>query len=232
MPRTTHKDAKDLPATVMIVDDQATSRFLLQDLIVSLQLGVTVRSYQDPHAALSAATRELPILVITDFWMPEMDGISFVKAFRALPAGADTPIVMVTVADDVTVKSRALEAGVTDFLHKPVDRDECRARCRNLFLLGRQMASLKRTAALLQSEVGELSDIVEHLFPGLRTGDMSREDLATREFVAIEYMQLYRLTSTVKAFGFLVSEAQHALDEVQEGLSAPLYDAVSSPVEG
>lgn len=231
MPQATRRDGKDISATVMVVDDQATSRFLLGDLINSLNLGATVRSYQDPHAALSAATQEPPILVITDYWMPEMDGISFVKAFRSLPAGADTPIVMVTVADDATIKSRALEAGVTDFLHKSVDRDECRARCRNLLLLGRQMASLKRTAALLQSEVGELNDIVEHLFPGLRTGDISREHVAAREFVAIEYTQLYRLTSTVKAFGFLVSEAQHALDEVQEGLTAPLYKAIS-PVEG
>lgn len=217
--------------SVLIVDDQATSRFLFQELIQSLGQGVVVRSYADPDTALTAAATEPPVLVITDYWMPEMDGISFVKAFRALAGGGETPIVMVTVADDVAIKARALEAGVTDFLHKPVDRDECRARCRNLLLLGRHMASLKRTAALLRDEVGELNDIVEHLFPGLRTGDISREDLAARQYVAIEYPQLYRLTSTVKAFGFLVSEAQHALDEVQEGLSAPLYDAIS-PVEG
>jgi CheY-like chemotaxis protein len=231
MPQTTRNDVKDLPATVMVVDDQATSRFLLGDLINSLNLGVTVQSYEDPHAALTAATQQPPILVITDYWMPEMDGISFVKSFRTLPAGADTPIVMVTVADDVTVKARALEAGVTDFLHKPVDRDECRARCRNLLLLGRQMASLKRTAALLQGEVRELNDIVEHLLPGLRTGEVSREEVAAREFVAIEYMQLFRLTSTVKAFGILVAQAQHAVDEVQDGLSVPLYGKTSSPIE-
>ena len=123
MPQTSRNDVKDLPATVMVVDDQATGRFLLGDLINSLNLGVTVQSYVDPRAALTAATQQTPILVITDYLMPEMDGISFVKAFRTLPVGADTPIVMVTVADDVTVKARALEAGVTDFLHKPVDRD-------------------------------------------------------------------------------------------------------------
>ena len=207
-----------IEAPIMIVDDQATSRLVLAQVIDSLELGATARSYADPHEALAAAASEPPILIITDYRMPLMDGIDFVKALRALPGTADTPIVMVTVVTDANVRARALKAGVTDFLNKPVDRDECRARCRNLFLIGRQMVSLRRTVQALQAEVRELSTIVDHLVPGLRDGSLSREDVTTGEYITVEYQKLHRLIGTVRAFGILVAGAQDAIDQVQAGL--------------
>lgn len=215
-------------APVMIVDDQATSRVILSEVVESLRLGATVRGYADPHEALAAAAVEPPLLVITDFRMPNMNGIDFAKALRRLPETADTPIIMVTIVADTNVRARALEAGVTDFLHKPVDRDECRARCRNLFLLGQQMVSLKRTTAALRAEVGELGTIIDRLVPGLRTGALSKEAVAAGELITVEYAQLYQLTSTLKAFGFLVSSAQDAVDHMQAGLREPLYGQAGS----
>ena len=62
-------------------------------------------------------------------------GIEAVRALRQIEDYLDVPIVMITVENDRDVRHRALDAGVTYFLAKPVDLYECLARCRNLLLL-------------------------------------------------------------------------------------------------
>ena len=85
--------------------------------------------------------------------MPDMDGIEFVKRLRALPGYEHVPIVMVTVHDDRKVRYAALDAGITDFLTKPVDARECLARCRNLLTLRRQQLALEDRKRLLEHMV-------------------------------------------------------------------------------
>jgi len=87
--------------------------------------------------------------------MPDMDGIEFVKRLRALPGYEHVPIVMVTVHDDRKVRYAALDAGITDFLTKPVDARECLARCRNLLTLRRQQLALEDRRRHLEQMVDE-----------------------------------------------------------------------------
>ena len=61
------------------------------------------------------------------------------------------PIVRVTVHDDRKVRYAALDAGITDFLSKPVDARECVARCRNLLTLRRQQLALEQALARLKA---------------------------------------------------------------------------------
>jgi two-component system response regulator RpfG len=81
--------------------------------------------------------------VLVDYMMPEMDGVEFVKRLRGIPGYEHVPIVMVTVHDDRKVRYAALDAGITDFLTKPIDARECLARCRNLLTLRRQQLMLE-----------------------------------------------------------------------------------------
>src|SRR6185503_11855873 len=102
-----------------------------------------------------AQVRDLPsarntVMVVDDHMMPDMDGIEFVKRLRALPGYEHVPIVMVTVHDDRKVRYAALDAGITDFLTKPVDARECLARCRNLLTLRRQQLALEDRRRLLE----------------------------------------------------------------------------------
>src|SRR5690606_30409228 len=64
-------------------------------------------------------------------------------------------IVMVTVHDDRKVRYAALDAGITDFLTKPVDARECLARCRNLLTLRRQQLTLENRKRLLEHMVAD-----------------------------------------------------------------------------
>jgi two-component system response regulator RpfG len=68
-------------------------------------------------------------LVVTDYSMPQFDGIELTRRLRALSGCEDMPVVMVTIVEDRRIRHAALEAGTTGFLVKPVDAQEMQARC-------------------------------------------------------------------------------------------------------
>src|SRR5690242_13059053 len=119
--------------TILIVDDQFTSRKILEQLVSTLGDYIDVKTFAEPLAALEWAMDHQPDLVLTDYKMPNMDGVGFTRRFRE--KYPDVPLVVVTGVEDKEIRYQALEAGATDFLTKPIDYTECRARCRNLLLL-------------------------------------------------------------------------------------------------
>ena len=66
------------------------------------------------------------------------------RRFRAMPNGADVPVIVITIYEERTFRMRALEAGATDFLHSPVDQHEFVTRARNLLRLREQQLQLER----------------------------------------------------------------------------------------
>jgi len=141
--------------TVIVVDDQATSRAILEQVVRSLDERVQVSGFARPVDALVWATRHVADLVLVDYLMPDMDGIAFVKRLRALPGYDNVPMMMVTVHDARDVRYAALDVGITDLLSKPVDVRECMARCRNLLTLRRQQLALEDRQRLLEEMVQE-----------------------------------------------------------------------------
>ncbi len=139
--------------TVLIIDDQSVSRMILSELIGSIQGDIRVEAFGSPIVALEWAKTHSVDLVLTDFKMPVMNGVEFTQWFRQIPVCADVPVIVVTCVDDKAVKYRALEAGATDFLSKPIDHYECRARCRNLLKLRQQQQLIKERAKSLEQEV-------------------------------------------------------------------------------
>jgi two-component system response regulator RpfG len=140
-------------ARVVIVDDRGTARSLLEGLARTLEPGVIVESYADPQDALEQMRLTTPDLVITDYRMPGMDGIEFTRRIRAERRLADVPIIIVTVVEDRQIRYQALENGATDFLTRPIDPQECRARCINLLALRRTQKMLSDRALWLEEQV-------------------------------------------------------------------------------
>lgn len=138
---------------VLILDDQSISRMILEELIRSIDKDIFVQSFSDPVDALEWAKKNRHDLIITDFKMPVMDGVEFTQWIRQIPSCMDVPIVIITAVDDKSVRYRALEAGATDFLSKPIDHHECKARCRNLLQLRQQQQIIKDRARWLEQEV-------------------------------------------------------------------------------
>ena len=139
--------------TVMIVDDLFSSRLLLAEIVRQIDGKLNLELFDTPSRALEYARNNRVDIVLTDYKLPEFDGIELVKQLRALQHCVDVPIVVITVVDDRKIRYDALEAGATDFLIKPLDEHETRARCANLLELRRHKIVLSDQARVLQYQV-------------------------------------------------------------------------------
>ncbi|HET9642875.1 MAG TPA: response regulator [Burkholderiaceae bacterium] len=106
-----------MPKTIMIVDDSASLR---QVVGITLKgAGYEVLEGSDGEAALKKLTGQRVHLIISDVNMPNMDGISFLKAVRQLPAYRFTPIVMLTTESAEEKKREGQAAGAKAWMSKP-----------------------------------------------------------------------------------------------------------------
>jgi putative two-component system response regulator len=141
----------------LLVDDSRSVLKFLQRHIEAEGL-VEATTFLDPLEALACARDRVFDLVLVDYEMPHMDGISFIRAFRTLPGGADTPIAMITSWQTDEVKMEALQAGATDFLPKQAKSLEMKVRLRNLVRLGAAVRKQNDRAADLASAVAAATE--------------------------------------------------------------------------
>lgn len=181
--------------TVVVIDDQATSRQILTEMVRKTLDVADVQSFTAAAPALEWARNHAADLIIADYKMPEMDGIEFTRRFRATPNGADVPVVIVTIVEDRSVRYRALEAGATDFLTKPVDQHECAARCRNLLTLRHQQRIIKDRARSLEEQVQLATEEVrdrerEALLRLAKAGEFRDEDTGNHVLRVTRYARI------------------------------------------
>ena len=138
---------------VLIVDDQPSARTMLRHVVEGIGPDLRVEEFGDPLAALRWSEDSSPDLLLLDYRMPEMDGLEFTRRFRRTPIHRDVPIVLVTVVGDEPIRQAALDAGVIDFLVKPIKPRELRARCRNLLQLRQQGESMKQRLYALERQL-------------------------------------------------------------------------------
>ena len=142
---------------ILIADDNADMREHLRRLIG--RDGYTVEVVPDGQAALAAAARTRPDLILTDVMMPRLDGFGLLQAVRADPALREVPVIVLSARAGDEAKVEGLDAGADDYLTKPFSARELLARVgANL-----QLARVRREAsdalrslnASLESEVAE-----------------------------------------------------------------------------
>jgi two-component system response regulator RpfG len=139
--------------TVLIIDDLFSSRLLLAEIVRQIDQKLHLELFETPARALEYARTNRVDMILTDYKLPEFDGIELVRRLRSLAHCVDVPIVVITVVDDRRIRYDALEAGATDFLIKPLDEHETRARCANLLELRRHKIVLSDQARVLQYQV-------------------------------------------------------------------------------
>ncbi|MEO8705844.1 MAG: hybrid sensor histidine kinase/response regulator [Kofleriaceae bacterium] len=120
---------------VLVVDDTVENRALAQATLEDESYVVELAT--SGEQAIAAFTREQPDCVLLDIRMPGMNGIDACMRIRALPGGADVPILFLTAQRDVETFDRARDAGGDDFITKPVRPTELVTRVANAMRLRR-----------------------------------------------------------------------------------------------
>ena len=114
---------------VLLVDDaKANLDILVEGLKADHKLSLALNGEQ----ALQNAARTPPDLVLLDIVMPGLDGYEVCRRMRAMPETADVPIMFLSSLEEVQNKTRGFEAGANDYLTKPFEMLEVKARVRSL----------------------------------------------------------------------------------------------------
>lgn len=121
--------------TVLIVDDEPAGREALEGVLFAQ--GYNLVFAENGQDAFEKALEYMPDVILLDVMMPNMDGFEACRMMRNDSLLAEIPILMVTALDDRNSIIKGIEAGADDFISKPYDRIELRARIRTITRLNR-----------------------------------------------------------------------------------------------
>lgn len=160
--------AAPVPVTVLVVDDDAGQRLVTERRLAGS--GYAVITAASAEEGLAAAERHHPALIISDYYMPGMNGFAFCRAVRSRPDLADTMFVLHTTGSEIELKLAGLDTGADDYLVKPVKLEELRSRVRSLLRIKalhdevrRDRAELARLNKELTQGFSTVSTLLTHL---------------------------------------------------------------------
>lgn len=168
------------PATLLIVDDDAHIRKLLETLLH--HEGYLTLSAASGEEALHLVASNPPDLVLLDVMMPGMDGYEVASQLKGNPATANIPIIMLSALSESEARVSGLESGAEEFITKPVERLELWLRVRNLLRLKAHGDLLKQHSLMLEQQ------LLKHTSPSaqMNVHDLARQDLEYALRAAVE----------------------------------------------
>lgn len=155
---------------IYIVDDNETNLDLFETIVRKADPALEPACFIDPAEALRACEQRMPDVVAVDYMMPGLDGHEFVRRFRALRGADSVPVIMITAEIERQVRRTALDLGVSDFLTKPIDPYETRARLRTIIALRRSYLEAQDRGRWLAEEVTKATQTILERERGLRLG--------------------------------------------------------------
>lgn len=169
---------------ILVVDDSKFIRFTFRQFLETE--GYKVAEAESGNVALSLFTKLKPDIVLMDFVMPGIDGVTTCAQLQALPNGKHTPVIMITSLEDEYSVNLAFEAGATDFISKPINWAVLRQRLSRLL-------EARHTQLTLNEREAFSSSIINHAIEGIITTD-------------IHGIIVYTNPAIEKIFGYLSSD--------------------------
>ncbi|MCP4701597.1 MAG: diguanylate cyclase [Gammaproteobacteria bacterium] len=115
---------------VLLVDDQAIIGESVQRMLAAEQ-DIDFHYCRDPVQAIKTANRISPTVILQDLVMPEVDGLTLVRYYRANPSTRNVPVIVLSTSEEPVTKAEAFALGANDYLVKLPDRLELIARIRH-----------------------------------------------------------------------------------------------------
>jgi CheY-like chemotaxis protein len=190
---------------LLLADDNEDMRLMLRDLFRAS--GHEVSMVPDGPSALAAIAEREPDLVILDHAMPGLTGIEVCRRVKQNPFTSRIPVLMLTAQGAVESKVEGFNAGADDYLSKPFDPRELRARVQALLRLVQREGDRNPTSGLPGGRAIE-QDIVQRVDRG--------------EIFAVCYLDLDNFKPFADTFGFAIA------DDVIRGLGTGIREAVAS----
>jgi sigma-B regulation protein RsbU (phosphoserine phosphatase) len=145
---------KELQMKILIAEDDKISREMLHKILVND--GNDVTSVQDGVKALDSLKREIPDMLVTDWMMPDLDGLELARRVRALELPSYVYIILLTALTQKERIIEGLDAGADDYVTKPYDKTEFLARIR----AGNRVVQLEKS---LRQKNEDLSEALAHV---------------------------------------------------------------------
>jgi putative two-component system response regulator len=142
-----HYLCQPVTGTILVADDQASNRELLEELLTAR--GFKVISVPDGIAALQELAETQVDLVLLDVMMPHLNGFEVCQKIKSNPETYLIPVVLITALSDKQDRIEGIKAGADDFLTRPVDRAELLARVGSLLKLKQRTDELERAESVL-----------------------------------------------------------------------------------
>ena len=153
-----------MSSMVLIVDDEYIGRETLQSVLEGE--GYELEMAENGLQAIEKAKQLLPDVILLDIMMPGMTGFEVCQRIRSDPQIAEIPIIILTALDDRESLLNALKAGADDFISKPFDRYELRARLLGITRLNRYQKLIQERAKLREANA-QLLNAYEATIEGL-----------------------------------------------------------------
>ena len=213
---------KDKPI-ILVVDDEPANRQVLAAMLVPMGYQVVFGS--NGNECIAQVKETPPDLILMDVRMPEMDGITACQILKSNPSTMPIPIVIITGLRGGPEKMKALEAGVDDFLNKPVDLTELQARVKSLLRVKAYNDLMMDYQAQLESEVAKRTDELSQALEKIKLASL---DTIYRLSKAVEFrdretgMHIIRMSQYAVAIATQLNLDQDTI----EGLlyAAPMHD--------
>jgi len=158
--------ARTKPLRALVVEDSALQRRVLTASL--LKWGFVVDQAESGLQALAMCRANPPDIVVSDWMMPEMNGLEFCRAFRAMPRDSYGYFILLTSKSEKDEVARGLDNGADDFLTKPVNQAELRARISaGERILGMEQ-QLQKQNKVISETLTELTELHEAMDRDLR----------------------------------------------------------------
>ncbi len=154
-------DLTDRSKLVLVVDDSRLQRKILSSSLK--RWGYEVIEAESGEAGLELCRLRAPGLILSDWIMPGMSGIEFCTAFRELSGDVYSYFILLTSKSETDDVAQGLDAGADDFLTKPVNGHELRAR----LTAGQRILEMQRELTLKNNVITETLDELQRLYDSL-----------------------------------------------------------------
>ncbi len=219
--------------TILIVDDQPENLQVITDIFIKSKLQYEILQAPNGKIALKIIEKVLPDLIITDWEMPEMDGIEFIKQLKQNANTVDIPVIMCTgVMTSSKNLETSLQAGAVDYIRKPIDEIELIARTRANLHLADNYVKIKQLNESrnkifsiighdLKGPVGNMKSFLDMILS--QQIDLSYDDL-------IGYLGLLEKQSTA-TYNILVNLLSWANSQLNNTVFSPVNQKINLAVE-